>query len=245
MFWAVDDVPEKEVMDLWKQMSSKWSFTCICGIFCPVNLSPTIIQFILDLHFAPSLMRFTLSLQSVFSLSLNFTASLQSAVHSLYFTLTALVSNDSNGLSVKLQKAIKAWHQRTWHTSVTSTCMCQPLMYHKIKGNKTLNVWQVLNNGLVWWFNILICTQEIVTPTEDLESHWPGWSCCCQYNKRKSCHFVKSKTGLCHCHKLLLFFCKFLSAVGFLEQDCPYIFCNYFGAMSLVTNLIIKMKHMV
>ena len=43
-----------------------------------------------------------------FSLSLNFTAGLQSAVHSLYFTLTALVSNDSNGLSVKLRKAIKA-----------------------------------------------------------------------------------------------------------------------------------------
>ena len=39
----------------------------------------------------------------------------------------------------------------------------------------------------------------------------------------------------CHCRKLLLFFCKFLSAVGFLEQDGPYIFRNYFGVMSLLT----------
>ena len=37
----------------------------------------------------------------------------------------------------------------------------------------------------------------------------------------------------CRCRKLSLFFCKFLSAVGVLEQDCRYIFCN-FGAMSLV-----------
>ena len=28
-------------MDLWKQMSSKWSFTCICGIFLPLNSSAT------------------------------------------------------------------------------------------------------------------------------------------------------------------------------------------------------------
>ena len=37
----------------------------------------------------------------------------------------------------------------------------------------------------------------------------------------------------CRCRKLSLFFCKFLSAVGVLEQDCRYIFGN-FGAMSLV-----------
>ena len=92
LFWAVDDVPEKEVMDLWKQMSSKWSFTCICGIFCPVNLSTTIIQFILDLHFAPSLMRFTLSLQSVLIFFhsvwiLPLVCSLQSTVYILHWPL--------------------------------------------------------------------------------------------------------------------------------------------------------------
>ena len=37
----------------------------------------------------------------------------------------------------------------------------------------------------------------------------------------------------CRRRKLSLFFYKFLSAVGVLEQDCLYIFCN-FGAMSLV-----------
>ena len=37
----------------------------------------------------------------------------------------------------------------------------------------------------------------------------------------------------CRCPKLSHFFCKFLSAVGVLEQVCRYIFCN-FGAMSLV-----------
>ena len=37
----------------------------------------------------------------------------------------------------------------------------------------------------------------------------------------------------CRCRKLSLFPVRFLSAVGVLEQDCRYIFCN-FGAMSLV-----------
>ena len=55
-------------------MSSKWSFTCICGIFLPLNPSATTFyarsaffpqSAVLILHFAPSL-RFTLSLQSAF-----------------------------------------------------------------------------------------------------------------------------------------------------------------------------------
>ena len=65
-FRVVDDVPEKKGMDLWKQMLSKWSFTCICGIFLPLNPSLPRLQFMLGLHFALSL-HFTLSrLQSAF-----------------------------------------------------------------------------------------------------------------------------------------------------------------------------------
>ena len=70
-FLVVDDVPEKEGMDFWKQMSSKWSFTCIYGIFCPkpfhdyslytdcilhpacVLLSVCSLHFTLSLHFTP------------------------------------------------------------------------------------------------------------------------------------------------------------------------------------------------
>ena len=51
-------------MDLWKQMSSsKCSFTCICGIFLPLNPSTTTVY--ARSAFYPSL-RFTLSLQSAF-----------------------------------------------------------------------------------------------------------------------------------------------------------------------------------
>ena len=74
--------------------------------------------------------------------------------------------------------------------------------------------------------------QEIVTPTEDLESRWPGRSCRCQNNKLKSCRFVKIRDGL-SLLQIVAFFCKFLSAVGVLEQDCHYIFCK-FRAMFLV-----------
>ena len=65
-FWVIDDVPEKEGMDLcmWKQMSSsKCSFTCICGIFLPLN--PYMTTVYARSTFYPSL-RFTLSLQSAF-----------------------------------------------------------------------------------------------------------------------------------------------------------------------------------
>ena len=63
-FRVVDDVPEKKGMDLWKQMSSsKCSFTCICGIFLPLNPSTTTVY--AWSAFYPSL-RFTLSLQSAF-----------------------------------------------------------------------------------------------------------------------------------------------------------------------------------
>ena len=68
--------------------------------------------------------------------------------------------------------------------------------------------------------------QEIVTPTEDLESRWPGRSCRCQNNKLKSCRFVKIRNGL-SLLQIVAFFCKFLSAVGVLEQDCHYIFCKF------------------
>ena len=51
-------------MDLWKHMSSsKCSFTCICGIFWPLNPSTTTVY--VRSAFYPSL-RFTLSLQSAF-----------------------------------------------------------------------------------------------------------------------------------------------------------------------------------
>ena len=63
-FRVVNDVPEKKGMDLWKQMSSsKCSFTCICGIFLPLNPSTTTVY--ARSAFYPSL-RFTLSLQSAF-----------------------------------------------------------------------------------------------------------------------------------------------------------------------------------
>ena len=63
-FRVVDDVPEKKGMDLWKQMSSsKCSFTCIGGIFLPLNPSMTTVY--ARSAFYPSL-RFTCSLQSAF-----------------------------------------------------------------------------------------------------------------------------------------------------------------------------------
>ena len=63
-FRVVDDVPEKKGMDLWKQMSSsKCSFTCICGIFLPLNPSTTTVY--ARSAFYPGLC-FTLSLQSAF-----------------------------------------------------------------------------------------------------------------------------------------------------------------------------------
>ena len=75
-FRVVDDVPEKKGMDLWKQMlSSKCSFTSICGIFLPLNPSTTTVY--ARSTFYPS-RRFTLSLQSAHSL--HFTPSPQSAV---------------------------------------------------------------------------------------------------------------------------------------------------------------------
>ena len=87
VFGVVDDVPEKKGMDIWKQMSSKWSFTCICGIF-PLKLfrdyslysvyilHPACVLLSVDcsLHFTPSL-------QSA-------VRGPQSAVHSICFPLT-------------------------------------------------------------------------------------------------------------------------------------------------------------
>ena len=77
MFSGREDVPQKKGMDLWKQMSSKCSFTCICGIVFPLNPSATTVY--ARSAFYPNL-RFTLSLQSAFSLSLHFTPGPQSAV---------------------------------------------------------------------------------------------------------------------------------------------------------------------
>ena len=63
-FRVVDDVAEKKGMDFWKQMaSSKCSFTCICGIFLPLNPSTSTVY--ARSAFYPGL-RFTLSLQSAF-----------------------------------------------------------------------------------------------------------------------------------------------------------------------------------
>ena len=78
-FWVVDDVPEKKVLNGFvKQMSSsKCSFTCICGIFWPLNPSTTAVY--VRSAFYPSL-RFTLSLH--FTHSLHFTPGPQSAVRS-------------------------------------------------------------------------------------------------------------------------------------------------------------------
>ena len=53
----------EEGMDLWTEMSSNCSFTCICGIVLPLNPSTTTVY--ARSAFYPSL-RFTLSLQSAF-----------------------------------------------------------------------------------------------------------------------------------------------------------------------------------
>ena len=63
MFSGREDVPEKKGMDLWKQMSSKCSFTCICGIVLPLNPSATTVYARSAFYPNP---RFTLSLQSAF-----------------------------------------------------------------------------------------------------------------------------------------------------------------------------------
>ena len=63
MFSDREDVPQKKGMDLWKQMSSKCSFTCICGIVLPLNPSATTVY--ARSAFYPNL-HFTLSLQSAF-----------------------------------------------------------------------------------------------------------------------------------------------------------------------------------
>ena len=87
-FRVVDDVAEKKGMDFWKQMSSsKCSFTCICGIFLPLNSSTTTVY--ARSAFCPSL-RFTLSLQSAFYTQSAFypwsaVCSLQSAVCVLHW----------------------------------------------------------------------------------------------------------------------------------------------------------------
>ena len=81
-------------MDLWKQMSSKWSFTCICGIFLPLNSSATTVY--ARSAFYPSqqssfcILHPACVLLSVcslhFTLSQHFTPGPQSAVRSLFFT---------------------------------------------------------------------------------------------------------------------------------------------------------------
>ena len=67
MFSGREDVPEKKGMDLRKQMSSKCSLTCICGIVLPLNPPATTVYarsaFYPNLHFTHSL-HFTPGLQS-------------------------------------------------------------------------------------------------------------------------------------------------------------------------------------
>ena len=84
-FLVVDDVQEKKGVDLCKQMlSSKCSFTCICGIFLPLNPSTTTVY--ARSAFYPGL-RFTLSLQSAISAFYPWSAV---QVRSLRFTRTGL-----------------------------------------------------------------------------------------------------------------------------------------------------------
>ena len=83
MFSGREDVPEKKGMDLCKQMSSKSSFTCICGIVLPLNPSATTVY--ARSAFYPNL-HFTLSLQSAFYTLSAFYP--WSAVCSLRFPLT-------------------------------------------------------------------------------------------------------------------------------------------------------------
>ena len=114
-FWVIDDVPEKEGMDLcmWKQMSSsKCSFTCICGIFLPLN--PYMTTVYARSAFYPSL-RFTLSTVCILHTVciLPPVCSLQSSVRSLCFTLTAskhlLNMFYSNSSSEKIHQLQLSW----------------------------------------------------------------------------------------------------------------------------------------
>ena len=88
-----DNIPEKKEIKLWRQMSSKWSFTCICRIFLPLNPPHDYsLCSVCSPHsaFYPSL-RFTFSLQSALytqSAFLPLVRSLHSTVHSLHCTLT-------------------------------------------------------------------------------------------------------------------------------------------------------------
>ena len=85
-----------------KQMSSsKCSFTCICGIFLPLNPSTTTVY--AWSAFYPSL-RFTLSLQSAFYTQSAFypwsaVCSPQSAVSSLRFTLTGKIFSTEKNIN--------------------------------------------------------------------------------------------------------------------------------------------------
>ena len=79
-FRVVDDVPEEKGMYLGKQISSsKCSFTCICGIFLPLNPSTTVTRsaFYASLRYSQSAV-FTLHIVCILPL----VCSLQSAVHS-------------------------------------------------------------------------------------------------------------------------------------------------------------------
>ena len=73
----------EEGMDLWKEMSSNCSFTCICGIVLPLNPSTTTVY--ARSAFYPNL-RFTLSLQSAFY-PWSAVCSLQSAVCVLHWPI--------------------------------------------------------------------------------------------------------------------------------------------------------------
>ena len=85
---------QRRWMDLWKQMSSKWSFTCICGIFLPLNSSATTVY--ARSAFYPSqqssfcILHPACVLLTVcslhFTLSQHFTPGSQFAVRSLRFT---------------------------------------------------------------------------------------------------------------------------------------------------------------
>ena len=79
-FRVVDDVQEKKGVDLCKQMlSSKCSFTCICGIFLPLNPSTTTVY--ARSAFYPSL-KFTLRVLPAFYTQPLFYPGLQFTVRS-------------------------------------------------------------------------------------------------------------------------------------------------------------------
>ena len=110
--WVIDDILEKKVLNGFVKAgvvidvadSSKCSFTCICGIFWPLNPSTTAVY--VQSAFYPSL-HFTLSLQSAFyTQSAFYPWSAVCSPQSTFYTDRFCIL--SNGLDYPLEKKMSS-----------------------------------------------------------------------------------------------------------------------------------------